>query len=181
MPILLRIPRLYPEMEEATVGRWMAGVGDTLQPHQPIVEIITDKVSYEVESPENAGTVVLLIACAAEKSTLPVDSVLAIMGSADETQAALPDWRAENVAIAAARRASLQTPSAGPVSRPGPSPSAAVGGLPASQPGVIRATPAARRAVKAAGVTLEEVAAGAAGATVTETDVERYLSGKAGS
>lgn len=173
MTVLLRVPRLYPEMEEATVGRWVTNEGAAIAARTPVVEIITDKVSYDVEAPEAEGgeALTLLARCAAEKSVLPVESILAVLGSPGEV---LPDWQAENTRTAAARQAALR----GEITRPSaatstPTPVRTVEvGAPA---GVIRATPAARRAARAAGVELEQVATIAAGATVTEADVERYL------
>ena len=174
MAISIRIPRLYPEMEEATVGRWIVKEGEPVEPRSPIVEIITDKVSYEVEAPETPddSNLVLLLICAAEKSVLPVDSIVGVLGGAAEDRDALPDWQAENKSLAEARQSALGTavgaslPSA--TAAPGPGPALA-------SAGTVRATPAARRSAKAAGVSLEDVAATAAGATVTEEDVANYL------
>ena len=177
MASFLKIPRLYPEMEEATVGRWIAHEGDTIPASRPVVEIITDKVSYEIEAPDDPVT--LIRVCAAEKTVLAVGSVVAILGRPGESADSLPDWQRENEAIAAERAASLAHASplgaaprgAGPLPETTPTPSE----RPA---GVIRATPAARRAARAAGASLEEIAAASAGETVTEADVERFLAGR---
>ncbi|HET6383759.1 MAG TPA: biotin/lipoyl-containing protein [Armatimonadota bacterium] len=170
MTMLLRVPRLYPEMEEATIGQWLIREGEPVAPRAPVVEIITDKVSYEVEAPEGEEELVLLSACAPEKSVLPVESVLAILGLAGTT--ALPDWRAENERLASERQLADGT------SEKALSRETDAAGLTASPTGpavIVRATPAARRAARAAGVELAEIAKIASSATVTEADVERYL------
>lgn len=180
MASFLRLPRLYPEMEDATIGRWAIPAGESISPHAPIVEIITDKVSYDVEAPEGEGAEgwVLLEACAAEKSVLPVESVLAVLGRPGESTAGLPDWRGENAAIAERRRAEMGGTTSPAAQSAVPAAAAATAG-PTAPGAPIRATPAARRAARAAEVTLEDVAAIASGATITEGDVERFLSEKA--
>jgi pyruvate dehydrogenase E2 component (dihydrolipoamide acetyltransferase) len=162
-------------MEEATVGHWHAAEGAAVAPLAPVVEIITDKVSYDIEAPDDPAGSILLVCCAPEKAVLPVDSVIAIVGRAGESPGTLPDWRAENADLAAKHQAQLQAGS-GQATPPAVGAADAAPG-PAAPAGIIRATPAARRAARAAGVTLEDVALSAAGSTITEADVEAFVRG----
>ena len=173
MAVLIRIPRLYPEMEEATVGHWHATEGAAVAPRAPVVEIITDKVSYDIEAPDDPAESILLVCCTPEKAVLPVDSIIAIIGRTGESSASLPDWRAENADLATKHQAQLQAGSgqAAPATV-GTAPAASGAAAPA---GIIRATPAARRAARTAGVTLEDVVLSATGSTITEADVETFV------
>jgi pyruvate dehydrogenase E2 component (dihydrolipoamide acetyltransferase) len=95
---------LYPEMEEATIGCWNVTVGDVVEEGQPIAELITDKVAYEFQSPA-AGTVLAILPT--EKSVVPVGTVLAIVGQAQEEIAELAQLVAGNRRLAEARESSL--------------------------------------------------------------------------
>lgn len=47
----ITLPRVGTNMEEATILRWIRGVGDRFAKGEPLYEIETDKVTYEVEAP----------------------------------------------------------------------------------------------------------------------------------
>lgn len=50
------MPKLGESVMEATITKWLVGVGETIEADQPIVEIATDKVDSEVPAP-SAGVV----------------------------------------------------------------------------------------------------------------------------
>ena len=50
--IEIRFPEDQQEGTEATVTRWLVAEGDTVQAHDAVVEIETDKVVVEVAAPE---------------------------------------------------------------------------------------------------------------------------------
>ena len=50
------VPALGESITEATVAKWLKGVGDSVEADEPIVELETDKVNLEVPSPIS-GTV----------------------------------------------------------------------------------------------------------------------------
>lgn len=58
--------------------RWLKREGDTVKPGDPLVELETEKVSYELESPE-AG--VLLQIVAHETAEVPVGDPLCQIGA----------------------------------------------------------------------------------------------------
>jgi 2-oxoglutarate dehydrogenase E2 component (dihydrolipoamide succinyltransferase) len=64
---------------EGTIVRWMKKVGDTVYRDEPLFEISTDKVDAEIPSP--AAGVVSEIRVK-EGDTVPVNSVVAVIGSA---------------------------------------------------------------------------------------------------
>jgi pyruvate/2-oxoglutarate dehydrogenase complex dihydrolipoamide acyltransferase (E2) component len=64
------------------VVRWIKHEGDPVKPGEPLVELETEKVSYELESPA-AG--VLLKIVARENIEVPVGDPLAYIGQPGET------------------------------------------------------------------------------------------------
>jgi len=152
------LPRLFENMEEATIGRWLVREGDAVSVGTPMCEVITEKTTLELPS-EVAGTLRQWVA--PEKAVVPAGFVLALIGEAGEP---LPDVRAENAA--------LQTTEALPVTVPIP-PSNTPPETPTSG-SRLRATPAARRAAKELGVELEVVAAHFAGKVLSEDDVKGF-------
>lgn len=76
----IRVPTLGESVTEATVGKWLKKVGETVKADEPLVELETDKVSVEVPAP---GAGVIASIAAAEGATVEVGGLLgAIDGSA---------------------------------------------------------------------------------------------------
>jgi pyruvate dehydrogenase E2 component (dihydrolipoamide acetyltransferase) len=59
------------------VVRWLKAEGDAIQRGEPVVELQTEKVSYELESPEEG---VLLKIIARETAEVPVGEALCHIG-----------------------------------------------------------------------------------------------------
>ncbi len=70
------MPKLGATMTEGTVLRWLYQPGDWVAKGEPVVEIMTDKVNLEVESPISGRLVKLL---AKDGDLLPVGTILAIL------------------------------------------------------------------------------------------------------
>ena len=51
MPVNVVMPKLGLTMEKGTIVRWLKKEGDLLIQGEPLVEILTDKVTYQVDSP----------------------------------------------------------------------------------------------------------------------------------
>lgn len=81
MATIITMPRLSDTMTEGTVANWLKKVGDTIKEGDILAEIETDKATMEFES-FNSGTL-LYIGIEAGHSA-PVDSLLAIIGTAGE-------------------------------------------------------------------------------------------------
>ena len=81
------MPQMGESIAEGTVVRWIKKVGDKVDRDEPLFEISTDKVDAEVPSP--AAGVVSEIRVK-EGETVPVNSVVAVIGAAGETVAAPP-------------------------------------------------------------------------------------------
>src|SRR5437762_3586142 len=78
------MPQMGESIAEGTVVRWIKKVGDKVDRDEPLFEISTDKVDAEVPSP--AAGVVSEIRVR-EGETVPVNSVVAVIGQAGEAGA----------------------------------------------------------------------------------------------
>src|SRR5689334_16604736 len=72
------MPQMGESIAEGTIVRWIKKVGDKVDRDEPLFEISTDKVDAEIPSPA-AG--VLAEIRAKEGETVPVNSVVAVIGS----------------------------------------------------------------------------------------------------
>jgi len=75
------LPMLGQTMEEGTITKWLKQEGDKVEKGEPLLEVMTDKVNMEVESPAS-GVLRKIIAQADQ--TVPVMDVIAVIGTADE-------------------------------------------------------------------------------------------------
>ena len=65
------------------VVRWLKREGEFVKSREPLVELETEKVSYELDSPAEG---ILLKIVAPESSEVPVGDVLCHIGKAGETR-----------------------------------------------------------------------------------------------
>src|SRR3954451_9111860 len=79
------MPQMGESIAEGTIVRWIKKVGDKVDRDEPLFEISTDKVDAEIPSPA-AGVVSEIRA--KEGETVPVNSVVAVIGAAGEAAAA---------------------------------------------------------------------------------------------
>src|SRR6266850_2196791 len=73
------MPQMGESIAEGTIVRWIKKVGDAVERDEPLFEISTDKVDAEIPSPV-AGVVTEIRA--KEGDTVPVNSVVAVIGAA---------------------------------------------------------------------------------------------------
>jgi pyruvate dehydrogenase E2 component (dihydrolipoyllysine-residue acetyltransferase) len=182
------MPRLSDSMEEGTVLAWIKAVGDSVQVGDELVEIETDKANMVFEA-DAAGTLIEIVA--AEGETLPIGSVIARVGSADEAQAAsgengeAPGGGSAIHASAPPRVHAGDTPIDAPVfTAPRPTDStetpAATGAFtspaqPQAAPGEngrTKASPLARRIARQRGIDLSSLSGSGPGGRIIKADVE---------
>ncbi len=85
MAIEVTMPQMGESIAEGTVVRWIKKVGDNVDKDEPLFEISTDKVDAEIPAP---GAGVLLEIHVKEGETVPINSVVALIGAAGEKPAA---------------------------------------------------------------------------------------------
>ena len=90
------MPKMGESVIEATITRWLKGVGDTVEEDDAIVEIATDKVDSEIPSPVEGKIIETLYA---EGDVVAVGKVIAIveMEGDDEKDAAAEPVKEEKI------------------------------------------------------------------------------------
>jgi 2-oxoglutarate dehydrogenase E2 component (dihydrolipoamide succinyltransferase) len=176
MGVDIRVPALGESVSTATVARWLKHAGERVAADEPLVELETDKVTVEVNSP-SAG--VLGQPAVAEGAEVEVGTVLGTIEAGDGAAAAPPAPAPAAKPAGGGAPANVSQPGAhapelppGPVSRP------------ATPPSDVRAASAARHEpLPAAAKMMEEqgVSAGQMGlgsgkdGRITKGDVLEFL------
>src|SRR2546421_10302035 len=97
MPTNVVMPQMGESIAEGTIVRWIKKVGENVDRDEPLFEISTDKVDAEIPSP---GAGVLTEIKVKEGETVPVNAVVAVIGSSSPAEKArekvdLPDLPAK--------------------------------------------------------------------------------------
>ena len=162
------LPMLGQTMEEGTIIQWFKHEGESIRKGEPLLEVMTDKVNMEVESPES-GTIRKIIAQPDE--TVPIMAPIAIIGTPDEM---IDDLLADDtpVQISAAQTAEIEE--AAPAL--GSAPNASTGVTPAS-PSRVFISPRARRLAHDHDVPIDSLAGRGTGpkGRIVEKDVQAYV------
>jgi 2-oxoglutarate dehydrogenase E2 component (dihydrolipoamide succinyltransferase) len=155
MPAEIRVPALGESVVEATVGKWLKQVGDSVAPGDPLVSLETDKVDMEVAA-EEAGVLARV-----DKNSGDTVAVGEVLGSLSDGGTA--HGRSGNGAQPQAAPSSVApAPAAAmPPSSPTPVPVA---------PG-IQATPVARRLAGEERIDLAGLQGSGPGGRITKQDV----------
>jgi pyruvate dehydrogenase E2 component (dihydrolipoamide acetyltransferase) len=95
MPTDVVMPQMGESIAEGTIVRWIKKAGDQVARDEPLFEISTDKVDAEIPSPA-AG--VLAEIRVKEGETVPVNSVVAVIGQAGDAVKPAPSTQADGMA-----------------------------------------------------------------------------------
>jgi pyruvate dehydrogenase E2 component (dihydrolipoamide acetyltransferase) len=137
----LKVPTLGMDMEEATIVRWLVEEGAEVKKGDPVLEIDTDKTSFEIEAPSD-GAIHALRGEAGD--TLPVGATLAYVTAPGEDFLE-PQEESHTEEVKPERTAEVPKHQTVPVSAD-------------SEDGRrVRASPAARRAAADMGISIESV------------------------
>lgn len=189
MPVELEMPELAESVIEGEIVKWLVKEGEHVKLDQPLVEVMTDKVTVEIPSPIEG---ILLKQVAPEGAVVPIGKPIAIFGKEGESIASpAPAEKAPASAPAAPEvvvggevkpkieaQAALDkvTPARvgnGQTGAPakGPAETAAIG--PFGRP---LATPAVRKFAREVGVDLNQVRGSGEGGRIQREDVQRVAS-----
>lgn len=207
MPVPVVVPRMGLTMTEGTVMRWLKREGDAVSKGEPILELMTDKVTMEVEAPVT-GTLSKILH--GEDAVVPVGEPLAFVSSPQETTQSTD----ADPATSATAPAAIKLPKATPVARrmaaehqielqsvqgsgeggsitkqdieallASPRAPARANSSGPAKPGSdepVRASPAARRAARELGIELAGIAGTGPEGRITEDDVRQSAQLKSG-
>jgi pyruvate dehydrogenase E2 component (dihydrolipoyllysine-residue acetyltransferase) len=84
MPTNVVMPQMGESIAEGTIVRWIKKVGDQVDRDEPLFEISTDKVDAEIPSPAAGRLSEIKVK---EGETVPVNSVVAVIGGASDAAA----------------------------------------------------------------------------------------------
>lgn len=154
------LPKMTDFMESAEIVSWLVPEGAVVKEHQPILEVMTDKVAAEVEAPAS-GVLKGIRAGAVPGATAPVGETLAWIAQPGEDVPVLPPLGAAG-GPAAPTAPAARAPEAG-----------------GARAADIRATPVVRRMAREMGVDLALLKGSGPGGRVTEEDLHHFSSGGA--
>ncbi|MCH7620521.1 MAG: 2-oxo acid dehydrogenase subunit E2 [Chloroflexi bacterium] len=183
MPLVIELPQVGESVVEGTIGKWLKQPGDQVDRYEPLVEVITDKVTMEVPSPVK-GTLVKILA--EEGEVVPMGAPLAEI----ETSEGIPEGMAEGKQGAPTPGEAV--PSSGTtgyllsdVKPVGPTGGGPVEEQPApvarsSSNGALRVSPAVRRLARQHNIDLSFVVGTGMGGRITRDDVVEYVESAGG-
>ena len=165
------MPRLDIDMEKGSVVEWRKREGEPVQAGEVVAVIMSEKVTYEVESPASGVLARILVEPEVE---VPIGTPIAILAEEgdrpEDVEAAVREARR---ALEAALRAS-----SAPAVAAAPEVPARAAPAPEAKPGVperIRITPAARRLAEQYGLDITKIRGTGPGGRITKQDVLRAL------
>ncbi len=86
MATAIAMPKLGLSMKTGTVGKWLKNEGDAIKSGEPVVEVLTEKITNKVEAPADG---ILLKIVAPKGTKLPIGGLLGVIGEAGEDISAL--------------------------------------------------------------------------------------------
>ena len=155
MATAIRMPQLGMIMTEGTLAKWHKRAGTTVQQGEPLAEITTEKISYELESPESG----IFQPVVNEGDVVPIEELIAHILKEGET---VPEAPASKPA------GGMATPAA----------SVAARGARTQASGEVRAAPSARKLAASLGIDITLVPPARPGGRIVEADVKAYTEGR---
>jgi len=149
-----KLPDIGEGVHEGEVVKWFVKEGDAVKENDPIVEVMTDKVTVQIPSPVTGKILQLR---AKEGEVVKVGNTLVVFGEAGEIAPPRPETT---------RPASAPPPPVMTVAPPAPGPS-----------GEVLAAPAVRRLAKELNVNLAAVRGSGPQGRLTEDDVRKAAQG----
>lgn len=166
------MPKLGESVTEGTLGSWLIKIGERVEKYEPVVEVVTDKVTAEIPAPVS-GTLVEILSD--EGSTIPVGTPICVIDTGEG--AAPADEILDQVAEMAAESVD-EVQEVAPV-EPGTPATADVQTARESRDEQailrIRSSPLVRRLAAEHGVDLARIDGSGIGGRVTKSDIETAI------
>jgi 2-oxoglutarate dehydrogenase E2 component (dihydrolipoamide succinyltransferase) len=176
----IHVPELGESVADATVGRWLKQEGEVVKTGEPLVELETDKINFEIEAEQDG---VLESIAKGEGENVNVGEVIGTIGEGDgrpaepeqearEEQAEQPEAQAEEAQREEAQREEADTEGEAEEA-PEEVPEEADGHQ--EMEDGVRASPSVRRLAREYEIDLAEISGSGSGGRVTREDVERLI------
>ena len=176
MPVEIHVPELGESVAEATVGRWLKSEGEQVKSGEPLVEIETDKINFEVEAEQDG---VLENISKGEGEDVGVGEVIGTIAEGDGTAPLQPEaeeQEAETAEKPEADQSEAHEEKVAPEAQETEAEQAAFEETDGSrEDGEVRASPSVRRLAREYDISLAEVSGSGSGGRVTKEDVERLI------
>ena len=179
MAVEIHVPELGESVADATVGQWLKQEGDPVSAGDPLVELETDKINFEVEAEEDG---VLESIASAEGETVSVGDVIGTIGEGsgegdgqpaqgeseeeesgeEQAEAEQPEPEAKTESEASEEEEQAEEEDAEETNGH-------------QEDGEVRASPSVRKLAEEYEIQLAQVSASGSGGRVTRDDVERAI------
>lgn len=163
MPTPVKMPHMGESVAEGTIAKWLKAEGDPVAKDEPIVEVTSDKVDYEIPAPAVGRLARILVR---EGQAVPVGAELAVIEEAEA--GAAPPAGPEPQAAFAGPAVEVGVPAGGPAAPRAPS---------AVRHGDRKITPVVAKLAEQHGLDLDQIAGTGVGGRVTKRDVLTHLEG----
>jgi len=165
MAATITMPKLGFDMAEGTLVRWLKEVGESVNKGEVLAEIETDKATVEVESTDSGVVRKLLIN---EGETVPVNTPMAIIGTADEKIE-------EPVKPRSGKNPEIESHPAAPSGASAASQLHTYEVVPAMPTGHLKASPLAKKVAQDRRLELNHIQGSGPGGRIVRRDVESAL------
>ena len=166
---VVRMPKLSDTMTDGVIEKWHKKVGDKVKSGELLADIATDKATMEFESFQDG---VLIHIGVQEKQSIPVDSIIAILGKGGE------DVNAILASISSGGSAKAETTAAPKVETVAaavtPSSNNSNQTNHNSSDGRVKASPLAKALAKEKGIDISKVNGTGDNGRVTKSDIENF-------
>ena len=159
------MPKLAMAMNEGTVSEWLVNHGDKVESGQPLAAVETEKVTYDVESPESGYICIIL----QQGETVPCEDLVAYFCETPEEVAEMAASASES---APAEEGGSVAPEPAADNTPAQAANTVVSAAPVHAEGArIIASPLAKKMAKEAGLDLRVVAGSGPSGRIVKRDV----------
>ena len=161
----IHVPELGESVADATVGRWLKQEGEAVKSGEPLVELETDKINFEVEAEQDG---VLQSISKGEGETVNVGESIGTIGEDEAGDGAAPaeEEQEEQEEQPQAEQPEPEAEDTGEETS---------NGHREVEDGAGRASPSVRRLAQEYDVDLAEVSGSGSGGRITRDDVERLI------
>jgi 2-oxoglutarate dehydrogenase E2 component (dihydrolipoamide succinyltransferase) len=169
VPVEIQVPELGESVTDATVGKWLKSEGDRVAAGEPVVELETDKINFEVEAEQDG---VLESIDKGEGETVGVGEVIGTLADG----AAPEDMEADRVEEPEAEQPQATEPKIAPEAQETEAERAEFEEMAnGHREEGVRASPSVRRLAREYDIDLAGVTGSGSGRRILKDDVERLI------